>query len=96
MSPAPAVNKGLLYDGSRRVDVDPKFDNTDIRLGATARAPYGPENTWARPNGDREDYNKKTDGLTAMQKVSSTSHSHFWKDFRGSKCRLGARDGDLG
>lgn len=55
---------------SRKVNVDPYFDNTKLILGeAGTKVPYTPQNTWKDPNGDRQDYLEKTKGMTTMQKV---------------------------
>ena len=56
---------------SRKVDVDPYFDNTKLMLGeAGSKVPYTPQNTWKDPNGDRQDYLERTKGMTTMQRVS--------------------------
>ncbi|PWN54255.1 Caleosin-domain-containing protein [Violaceomyces palustris] len=52
----------------RKIDFDPAFDNTKIELGSDASFPYRPENTYKIPNGDMDDYRKRTESLNHLQK----------------------------
>lgn len=78
MAPAPTSVSapGKATPTMRKVDIDPFFDNTRIELPGKGKsagakpsaAPYKPRNTYVAPNGDRQDYLKNTEGMTAMQR----------------------------
>lgn len=60
------------HDGNgivrRKFDTDPLLDNGHLGLFAPGKIPYGPGQTYANPNPSREEYLRRTEGLTFMQR----------------------------
>lgn len=60
------------HDGNgvvrRKYDQDPLFDVHHLGLLAPGKIPYGPGQTYTDPNPSREEYLRRTEGLTFLQR----------------------------
>lgn len=63
------VTNGPKATAPRKADNDPLFRNDVLGKLQEGKVPYGKGQTYVDPNPDREEYLRKTEGLTAMQRV---------------------------